>query len=265
MASGGLVSPTPSTSSSCSPQILKIDWEVLEESVTIEEIENFIKYSIPSSRAKQTTNKINCTFCDENSNTHKMKRQYRKCNEIDECPVQYRVDSCSVINSGTIYMSKTKHFHELNEEYDNTNGIDEKIKQAILKILEYNPTKYPKKIRAQLNNEKEKFGITDLEVPPLSQIQGFVARQRSKIVQKSNKVEEAPQFIIEHVHFPTIDEDEPILTVCGKICVLVKDYSLAQTYNSFPLVASRNNKFIEASKTCQAQDFVLYNNNPNTL
>ena len=56
-----------------------------------------------------------------------------------------------------------------------------------------------------------------------------------------------------------------ILTACDKICVLVKDYSLAQKSNSFALVASRNNKFIEASKTCQAQDFVLYNNNPNTL
>ena len=95
MATGGPPSPTSSIASSTSSLALK-DWEILEECVSIEEIENFIKYSIPSSRAKQTNNKVNCNICDESTERHKMKRQYRECTEIDECPVQYRVDSCAI-------------------------------------------------------------------------------------------------------------------------------------------------------------------------
>ena len=61
--------------------------------------------------------------------------------------------------------------------------------------MEFNPTKYPKKIRIQSNVEKEKFGIQHLEIPPLVQIQGFVTRQRSKVVPKSNQVDDVVQYI----------------------------------------------------------------------
>ena len=56
-----------------------------------------------------------------------------------------------------------------------------------------------------------------------------------------------------------------ILTACNKVYNLIKDYSLSQKPNDFALVASKNNKFIQESRTCMSHDFILQNNNPTTL
>ena len=94
---------------------------------------------------------------------HKMKRQYRACYEDNDedddksCGVKYRVDSCETKNFGTIYQNDKIHTHKVDESYNYEIGINEKVKTAINKILEFNPQQKPNIVRKMLNTEKENY------------------------------------------------------------------------------------------------------------
>ena len=197
-------SPSMSQTSSQS----KYEWEILEEKISNETVKNFIKNKMPPHKI-YGSQKINCTFCDK---SHKMKRTYYKCmvkpTTLVECPSKYKIDYCEVLNHANIYMHDD-HSHELDDAYANENGLDDEIKTAIRTILQHNPTLFPKKIRIQLTMDKAKYKIEHLEIPPLSKLQSFIHRERTKIKPVSNKIEDVIKFITDHLYFPTILPNQP--------------------------------------------------------
>ena len=197
-------SPSSSTTSST------CEWEMLENNINNQDIGDFIETLIPRSYVYQTNHNVKCHFCvnDLELVAHKIKRQYRKCQEEARCSVKYRVDYCSTKDVGRIEQSG-QHSHHLAESYDNENGICDEIKSAILKILEFNPTKFPKAIQVQLTTEKEKFQIQHFSITSLVKIQGFVHRSRHKVKPKRNKVEDVINFIMSNLLFATIHTNTP--------------------------------------------------------
>ena len=193
-------SPTSSISSSIG------DWVVLLFGKNRNDIDVYIEKRIPRSNAYQTNHDVDCHFCKVQE--HQIKRQYRKCKEGEECPVIYRIDHCSIKDIGRIQQNND-HSHELADSYHNENGLCDEIKAAIVKILEFNPTKFPKQIQVQLTTEKEKFGLQNIPIPELKKIQGFVHRTRNKIKPQSNKVEDVVNFIMSNLIFATIHENTP--------------------------------------------------------
>ena len=118
-----------------------IDWDMIKQG-NIVEISDFLK----------TGEKM-----------HKMKRQYRACYEDNDedddksCGVKYRVDSCETKNFGKIYQNDKIHTHKVDESYNYEIGINEKVKTAINKILEFNPQQKFNIVRKMLNTEKENY------------------------------------------------------------------------------------------------------------
>jgi len=122
-----------------------IEWDMIKQGNLVE-ISDFIKTGLPINKATATSNdKIYCTFCPIEEEMHKMKRQYRACYEDNDedddksCGVKYRVDSCETKNFGKIYQNDKIHTHKVDESYNYVIGINEKVKTAINKILEFNP------------------------------------------------------------------------------------------------------------------------------
>ena len=65
-----------------------------------------------------------------------------------------------------------------------------------------------------MTNEKSKYGIQNLKIPDLSQIQTFVHRIRSKVKPKSNNVNEVISYVMSNLYFPTIHENTPFFFGC---------------------------------------------------
>jgi hypothetical protein len=206
-------SPTSSTTSSSST---KYDWELLESNINSTEIATYIKCNIPRTQSYQNNYNVKCYFCLDELEcvNHKIKRQYRLCKEGDGCEVKYRVDYCKIKDIGRIeYFGE--HSHELENTYLNENGMHPDIKKAIEMILEHNPTKFPKQIQVQLTTNKSKYGIENMKIPELAQIQTFVHRIRSKVKPKSNNIQDVVAFIMSNLYFPTIHENTPFFFGCA--------------------------------------------------
>ncbi len=206
MATNYLAPSSPTSSAGTS----NYDWAILEDKKSKKDLDAYIEKFIPRSHVYQTNKNVNCYFCvnDFEIENHKLKRQYRKCKDEASCSVKYRVDYCEKKDVGRIE-ENGEHTHDLEDAYENENGICEEIKAAILKILQFNPTKFPKQIQMQLTTEKEKFGIQHLEIPDLVKIQGFVHRSRHKVKPVSNKVDDVLEYVMRNLMFPTIHENTP--------------------------------------------------------
>jgi hypothetical protein len=200
-------SPTSSIVSNASSNASK-NWEILKENMNLVEISDFIKKSLPPNKGTTTQNRTYCIFCTGGEVQHKMKRAYRCCIDNDECSVKYRIDSCEKANKGTIFTFGL-HNHEVSDKYECDVGLPAIFKKAIDQIMQFHPHKYPNHVRLQLNLEPEKFGTVGLKVPELSQIQGYIHRNRVKVELKSNKLEDVRTIILDHLYFPTINENQP--------------------------------------------------------
>ena len=127
-----------------------IDWDMIKQG-NIVEISDFLKTGLPINKATATSNdKIYCTFCPIEEKMHKMKRQYRACYEDND---EDDDKSCG----GKIYQNDKIHTHKVDENYIYEIGINEKVKTAINKILEFNPQQKPNIVRKMLNTEKENY------------------------------------------------------------------------------------------------------------
>ena len=168
-------SEPPSPCSTISSNSSKNDWEMLESGLTESEIASYLKTNIPRSNAIQKNYNVKCYFCAEDLTyvTHKIKRQYRQCKESNGCTTKYRIDYCK--NSDKSRIEQTgEHDHELDDTYNNANGLPLEIKKAIETILEHNPTKFPKAIRLQITVDRVKYGIDpNMKIPEIEKIRAF--------------------------------------------------------------------------------------------
>ena len=60
-----------------------------------------------------------------------------------------------------------------------------------------------------MTNNKAKYGLENIRMPHLSQVQTFVRRIRDKVKPKSNNLKDIIEFMMSNLIFPTISEDAP--------------------------------------------------------
>ena len=112
---------SPSTSSTGS----NTEWNLFGEFVTNDELDQFIYTQIHKSAVYQTNSKIQCVFCFNPIDSHKMKQQFRQCifysfrvNDEEgeqikvQCPVRYKVNQCIIKEQrkmANIYESDHSH------------------------------------------------------------------------------------------------------------------------------------------------------------
>ncbi|RNA37758.1 hypothetical protein BpHYR1_042252 [Brachionus plicatilis] len=115
-------------------------WLTLIENVGEEDVSEYINIAIPKSKAYQTNHDLNCRFCLDFSK-HKMKQQLRQCSH-EQCPVKYNVLLCKKTNISNISI-KHDHDHAVDQEYNNYNGLPEKVKIVVKNLVDTNPKLIP--------------------------------------------------------------------------------------------------------------------------
>ena len=91
---------------------MKNEWNFYGEFVTNDELNQFLLTQIHKSAIYQTNSKIQCVFCFNPIDSHKIKQKYRqrsfysfRVNEEVEkikvkCPVRYKVNQCIIKDQG---------------------------------------------------------------------------------------------------------------------------------------------------------------------
>ena len=88
------------------------------------------------------------------------------------------------------------------------NGLSEKFKIGVNKILEYNPKEKPNAIRKQKNINKHKFGVVGEEMPDLSKFSTIFHHRRNNLEPTNSKnLVDIVRKILDHLYFPKINED----------------------------------------------------------
>ena len=162
------------------------NWKLVEEFNAIDELDHFLHTQFYKSSTYQTNTKIQCVFCFDPNDVHKMTQRYGQCtyntsttNEKGEtikveCPVKYKVNECLIKiddrKMSNIYKSDNGYIHE-HDIYHENDKIDPKIKMVIHQILDQNPQIKPKQIRVLLNTNLEKYpSLKNSTVPELKVI-----------------------------------------------------------------------------------------------
>ena len=136
-----------------------------------DDLEDLILFKIPNSVATGFRgSEIKCKYNKE----HKMDVQRRRCDEFVDCLVKYKVHKCEICNKYQL-LSANLHNHEVDDDYDNLNGLHKIVKEVILKLMDSGKTQ-PKQIHVFLTNNQEQ--LKDVGVPKLQQVQGFVVRSK---------------------------------------------------------------------------------------
>ncbi|CAF0714389.1 unnamed protein product [Brachionus calyciflorus] len=177
-------------------EILEITKDVGTENMTL----------LDKCKMRKDENLIRNKAGKNDEKVHKAKQQFRKCTS-DGCEVKYNLVICEVKNICSI-SQKNSHNHEILPQYNNENGLPDKLKQAIIELINNNPKLNPRQIRCHLNNNRVKYGIKNLELKN-SQIAGFVYRYKTKLNPKQNKVEDVENFLVNNLYFPTIEPNTP--------------------------------------------------------
>ncbi|CAF0999539.1 unnamed protein product [Brachionus calyciflorus] len=181
-------------------------WNLIEKDLSEERIKEFVRSSLPASVSYQTNRDMNCFFC-VGIDFHKLKQQFRKCCEDEKCQVKYNILLCEQTNIGSI-SQKHEHNHLVHDEYNNTNGLPDVIKNIIIDLLTNNPKLYPRQFRSYIHNNSTRLGLDSVSFE-MTQIAGFVHRYKNKMVAKKNKVEDVEKYLGDHLYYPTIDPNVP--------------------------------------------------------
>ena len=134
-------------------------------------MDDYIDFKIPGSIS--TGYRSNDTKCVLNKE-HKMGTQRRSCDEYEDCPYKYKILKCEICNWFRI-PGTDEHNHDLKYEYDNLNGLHQRIKYIILELMDKGTTQ-PKHIHIFLTKNQEQYKGSG--VPKLPQVQGFVLRSK---------------------------------------------------------------------------------------
>ena len=120
----------------CSPELLNRYWN----------------YRQPCSTKIRTNSN---TLCDAQdcSRNHLSIIEYRKCCETSNCPVEYKITTCSETNRSNVNILKF-HNHKIQISYNNLIGVDAYFKDEIKISIQLGITQ-PKRIRYHLNNNFE--------------------------------------------------------------------------------------------------------------
>ncbi|RNA18845.1 hypothetical protein BpHYR1_023915 [Brachionus plicatilis] len=88
-----------------------------KEEMSIQELKNFVTYSLPKSLAYLTDRDTYCGYCFNNElQRHKAKQQLRKCDADVNCTVKYRSIICETRNVCSI-AQKYEHCHDIYDSY----------------------------------------------------------------------------------------------------------------------------------------------------
>ena len=150
--------PSSPTSPIVSFSVSSNKWTVIVSERDMVDIKQMITSQLPKSHAYQTTDdRIKFHFC-KHTIAHMLKRLYRKCKLGNACQVKYRVDECMKRQVDNISSTNT-HEHEVEKNYDNSNGTDRKYK-IINDIMQHNIDIYPKQIMSYIINNKAKLKLS---------------------------------------------------------------------------------------------------------
>ncbi|RNA17036.1 hypothetical protein BpHYR1_031266, partial [Brachionus plicatilis] len=188
----------------------------LEDGLTELELKEYIRVQIPKSVAYQTNRDYYCKLCFETTR-HRAKQQLRRC-DIEGCPVKYNCVTCEIKDSVSISQKADHVQHSIADEYNNENGLPDKLKNIIIELINNNPKLFPRQIRCHLNNNRVKYKIEDLELKS-EQIAGFVHRYKKKTTPKHNKVDDVENLLSNNLYFPTIDPNTPFFLVSTQMTI----------------------------------------------
>ena len=160
-----------SSFSSISSIAKRYEWVLKETFENEDDLDDFIYFKIPLSKSTSfRSNEIYCKF----KNEHKMDVQRRDCMEFENCPVKYKILKCKVCVKYE-FMQSSQHNHNVEDTFDNLNGIHKRVKEIILNLMDHGKTT-PKQIHLYLTLNQDDF--KGLGVPQLKQVQGFVIRNK---------------------------------------------------------------------------------------
>ncbi|RNA06618.1 hypothetical protein BpHYR1_045741 [Brachionus plicatilis] len=188
-------------------------WLTLIENVGEEDVSEYINIAIPKSKAYQTNHDLNCRNVVMNNVQLNIMYYYAKKNNISNISIKH------------------DHNHAVDQEYNNYNGLPEKVKIVVKNLVDTNPKLIPRQVRTFLNNNATKLGIDDITYE-FNQI---------TMAPRKNKIEDVERYLADHLYFPTIDPNQPFFF--GFLTDDNQDHSLFHidgtykiTFENYPLL-----------------------------